>query len=70
MNKKKMGIQRKLMLFILPVVVIALAAVILIAYSNSKTCIEEKTLDLLETEGKYSASSILEWKRSSGSSGC
>ena len=62
MNKKKMGIQRKLMLFILPVVVIALAAVILIAYSNSKTSIEEKTLDLLETEGKYSASSILEWK--------
>lgn len=60
-KKAKFGVRRKLMVFILPIVVIALVSLILIAYQSSKTSIQDKTVELLEAEGESSANSILAW---------
>lgn len=56
--KIKFGIRRKLMVFILPIVVISFFAVIYIAYSSSKSTIESKTQKLLEADAAANANSI------------
>lgn len=60
-KKAKFGVRKKLMVFILPLVAIAFIALIMIAYQSSKNSIQEKTVGLLEAEGKASANSILAW---------
>ncbi len=61
MTKKKFGIRKKLMLFILPVVMLAFIAVIVIAYNFSKSSIEAKTQRLLKKEADESAANIEAW---------
>lgn len=60
--KVKFGIRRKLMVFIIPIVVVAFVAVVLIAYNSSKGSIEGKTHKLLQSQAEMSANQIEAWK--------
>lgn len=59
--KVKFGIRKKLEVYILPIIIIAFLAVILIAYNSSKSSIEGKTQQLLKAEAGASANSIEAW---------
>lgn len=61
-KEKKFGIQAKLMTYILPAVAVAYIALVLIAINTAKSAITEKTVDLLEAEGKASSNEIQEWE--------
>lgn len=61
-NKVKFGIRAKLMVFVLPIAVIAFALLIVIAFISSRSSIREKTESLLEAEGIAGANGILAWK--------
>lgn len=62
MKGKKRGIQKKLMVSILPIVAISFLVLIFVAYNVAKTSIQEKTQNLLEAEGKAGVNSILAWE--------
>ncbi len=62
LQKRKFGIQAQLLAFLLPVVAIAFLVLIVISYMSSKTSIENKTRELLESEGKTSANEIHAWE--------
>lgn len=59
--KKTARIQTKLLGFIIPMVLVAFVAIILISYFSSKNTIEEKTAKLLKSEGTTSANAIEAW---------
>lgn len=60
--KIKFGIRRKLLMFIVPIVILAFGGVMLIAYNSSKASIERKTQKLLQSEAGMSANQIEAWK--------
>lgn len=59
--KKKVGIQKKLLRFILPVVAISFVSVIVVAYYSSKNSIGEKTQKLLKSDAATSSTAIEAW---------
>lgn len=59
---KQFGIRRKLEVCILPVIVLAFVAVILISYVESKSSIEKKTESLLLADADASVNKIDAWK--------
>lgn len=64
MKKKAsiMGIRKKLLLSIVPVVVVILALVVLVAYQSSKNTINEKTMKLLEIEADSCVHQLSAWQ--------
>lgn len=62
MNKAKVGIRTKLLVFILPIVAVAFVILTIFAYSSSKNSIQRKTSVLLRKEAESSANQILAWK--------
>lgn len=62
-NKKqfKLGIQAKLMIFIIPLMVASFVALTVIAYNTAKESIVSKTEDLLKAQTTVAASDIENW---------
>lgn len=61
-NRKLFGIKTKLLLSMLPLILAGFIVVIFVAYNFSSNIIREKTQNILETQGKESASQIVGWK--------
>lgn len=60
---RKFGIKAKLLAFLIPIVAVAFFALIMIAYSQSKVTIAEKTEHLMKAEGESAAQQIKAWER-------
>lgn len=60
-KKVKFGIQAKLMIFIIPLMVVSFVAMTLIAYNTSKDSIVSKTESLLTAQTTIAASDIENW---------
>lgn len=61
-GKRKFGVQAKLLTYTLPSVAVAFLVLIFIAFSVSKSSIAEKTIALLQAEGKASVNQIKNWE--------
>ena len=60
-KKAKFGIQAKLMIFIIPLMVVAFVTLTMIAYNTAKDSIVSKTEDLLKSQTTVTASDIERW---------
>lgn len=60
-RKVKFGIQAKLMIFIIPLMIVSFVAMTLIAYNTAKDSIVSKTEDLLKSQTTVAASDIENW---------
>ena len=60
-KQMKFGIQAKLMIFIIPLMVISFVALTLIAYNTAKNSIVSKTEDLMQSQTTVAASQIENW---------
>lgn len=61
--KVKFSIRKKLLFFIIPIIVLSFLMVVYISYSSSKSSIQSKTQALLKAEAKASANSIETWQQ-------
>ena len=62
-KKVKFGIQAKLMIFIIPLMVVSFVALTLIAYDTAKESIVSKTEDLIQSQTAVMASDIEKWSQ-------
>ena len=62
-KKAKFGIQAKLMIFIIPLMVVSFIALTMIAYNTAKDSIVSKTEDLLKAQTTVAASDIENWSQ-------
>ncbi|MBQ8518064.1 MAG: HAMP domain-containing protein [Agathobacter sp.] len=60
-KQKKFGIQAKLMIFIIPIMIVSFVALTLIAYNTARDSIVSKTEDLLKAQTTVTASDIENW---------
>ena len=60
-GKIKLGIQAKLMIFIIPLMIVSFAVLTLIAYNTARDSIVSKTEDLLRSQTTVAASDIENW---------
>lgn len=60
-GKMKLGIQAKLMIFIIPLMIVSFALLTLIAYNTARDSIVSKTEDLLKAQTTVTASEIENW---------